>query len=251
MGGSLPYFKPYKYVKDESYDPFYTSVSSSFVVRSRAYPVAFLALGVFVLLTQIVIPLISFKTMDKIAKPVESSVLGIASGFGDFEFEELDENVGVTTYKSLPNMVRDNVPQFFYLSIPKLGIDRALVETNAPTLKPDEALGHYKGSTLPGEVGNAFIYGHSVLPIFYNPKNYKTIFSTLGRLAEGDMFTIEYNNKKMTYIVDERLVLKPEQVNPIADVKPKYLNESTVTLMTCDPPGTKINRLLINATLVR
>ena len=52
-------------------------------------------------------------------------------------------------------------------------------------------------------------------------------------------------------MVETKEIKKPDEVNPIANYKPKYLNESTITLMTCDPPGTKINRLMINAILAR
>jgi sortase A len=88
------------------------------------------------------------------------------------------------------------------------------------------------------------------LPSFYNPKNYKTIFSTLGSLNIGDEFEIEYNNQTYKYRVEEKKTLKPDEVDPLAEFKPKYLNESTVTLMTCSPPGTKFKRLLVNAVMV-
>ena len=60
---------------------------------------------------------------------------------------------------------------------------------------------------------------------------------------------ISYNNKTYEYIVYEKEVLSPQDVNPLANIKPKYLNESTITLMTCSPPGTKFRRLLVKATL--
>lgn len=194
------------------------------------------------ILTQVAIPLISFKTKDEISKPVEASVLGIASGFRAYEFYELDSEV--------ENVASANVPDYYEITIPKLGIKNALVESNPPDLSPDDALGHYVGSSYPGEVGNTFIYGHSVLPAFYNPKNYKTIFSTLGNLSVGDELEIKYNNNSLKYKVEGKKTLKPEDVDPLAEFKPAYLNESTVTLMTCSPPGTKYKRLLVNAVLV-
>jgi sortase A len=169
-------------------------------------------------------------------------VLGVASGFREFEFAELYNQQGIT--------VATNVPDYYYLTVPRLGIERALVDTSPPDLNPEDALGHYIGSAFPGETGNTFIYGHSVLPAFYNPKNYKTIFSTLNRLMVGDTFTIEYNNRELTYEVEEKLNLYPDDMDPLKGYKPSYLNESTVTLMTCSPAGTKIKRLLVNATLV-
>ena len=157
-------FKPHRYIKDESFDPIYRPVNKAFLVRSKVLPSFLVIGGLLLLVTQVVVPLVYFKTADVIAKPISSSALGLVSGFREFEFKELDvPGVGVST--------ENNVPEFFYLSIPKLRIKDALVETNAPSLNPDEALGHYTGTALPGEVGNAFIYGHSVLPWFYNPRN--------------------------------------------------------------------------------
>src|SRR3989339_1019780 len=183
----MPEFQPRKYVKDESFDPIYNVVNKDFLIKTRIVPGVLLALGFLILGSQVVYPLIYFKTQDETSKPVESSVLGIASGFSEFEFQELNNR---DPYKKTDNV---DTPQFFYLSIPKLKIERAEVETNSSNLQPDKYLGHYLGSTIPGEVGNAFIYGHSVLPWFYNPKNYKTIFSTLDRLETGDAVEVEYN----------------------------------------------------------
>jgi len=166
----------------------------------------------------------------------------VASGFGDFEFSELESAYGSTRPA--------NVPEYYYLTVPALKIDQARVDSAPPDLDPEDALGHYVGSAYPGEVGNTFIYGHSVLPAFYNPRNYKTIFSTLHHLAVGDIFTIEYNNKTFKYRIEEKRNLYPEDVDPLKGFKPAYLNESTVTLMTCSPAGTKIKRLLVNATLI-
>ena len=97
--------------------------------------------------------------------------------------------------------------------------------------------------------GNAFIYGHSVLPWFFNPKNYKTIFSTLGDLENGDEVLITYNNKQLKYRVEKKVVMAPEDVKPLDEWKPKYLNDSTISLMTCWPAGTKSKRLIVMGTL--
>ncbi len=239
----MSYFKPYKYVKDYSNDPFYKVVNRRFAIVS-AGPLILTALGVFFMVTQIVLPLVSFKTQPEISKPIESSVLGLASGFKDFTFDELDSGLGSSS-SSL-----GSIPEFYYLTVPKLGIERALVSSMPEDLDPDDSLGHYVGSAYPGEAGNTFIYGHSVLPSFYNPRNYKTIFSTLNSLQVGDSFSIEYNNVKYNYKIEQKRNLYPDEVNPLMGYKPAYLNESTVSLMTCSPAGTKIKRLLIDATLV-
>jgi len=238
----MPKFTPKIYVKDESFDPIYRSRDIHFYARAHMLPTFLMGLGALVLITQVIFPLMFFTTNNKITKPVSSSVLGIASGFRDFKFNELQE-------ESQSKQQASNVPTNFYMTIPKLGIKDAVVETNSLNLSPDNSLGHYNGSSLPGEVGNAFIYGHSVLPWFYNPNNYKTIFSTIDKLSTGDEILVKYNNKTYTYKVENQNVLAVDDVKPLAEIKPGYLNDSTLVLMTCWPAGTKSKRLLVSAVL--
>ncbi len=239
-------FFPKRYVKAEPYDPINKQLNLKFTIRSRVLPYALPTVAVFLLATQVVLPLISFSTQDEISRPASQSALGYVTGFSEFDFKELNTSVlGTTSGKAT-----STIPEYFFLTVPKLRIENALVETNAKTLNPDLALGHYTGSALPGEVGNTFIYGHSVLPFFYNPDNYKTIFSTLHNLEVGDEVIISYNNKKLTYKVEKLENLRPQDVEPLAELKPAYLNESTLVLMTCSPAGTKIKRLLVQAVLV-
>lgn len=237
----MPAFKPKIYIKDESFDPIYKSMDPPFYFKSRMLPAILMSLGVIILGTQVVIPLVFFKTQNKISKPVSSTVLGVASGFRDFEFFELKRKEKET------NPLNGNAPQYFYLTVPKLKIENALVETNSKNLSPDSSLGHYLGSALPGGAGNTFVYGHSVLPWFYNSQNYKTIFSTLNDLTTGDFIYINYNNKEIKYVVESKELVDPEKVEPLTSYKPAYLNESTITLMTCWPAGTKSKRLMIHA----
>jgi len=231
------------YLKDKSSDPIYKTVNFPFFFKTRILSGLLMALGFIVLGTQVVLPLIFFKTQNKVIKPMEQTVLGVATGFKNFDFQEIKENTKYIEKK-------DSIPEYFYITIPKLKISSALVKSEFDGPSPDDFLGHYKGSALPGEAGNTFIYGHSVLPWFFNPKNYKTIFSTLGDLEEGDRFSINYNGKELVYEVKEKNVLPPNEVNPLEIWRPKYLNESTVTLMTCWPAGTKTKRLLVKAILL-
>jgi LPXTG-site transpeptidase (sortase) family protein len=232
------------YIKDQSFDPIYKTINPFFYFQSKVLSGSLMALGFLILGTQVVLPLIFFKTQNNISRPIRSSVLGLATGFNDFEYKELKNSQENTSNSVL------NIPDYFTLSIPELKISDAIVQTNSINLSPETSLGHYKGSALPGQIGNAFIYGHSVLPWFFNPNNYRTIFSTLDNLKDGDEFVINFNNKEFKYKVESKTILDPDKVNPLAEFKPKYLNESTVTLMTCYPAGTRAKRLLVNAVLV-
>lgn len=216
------------YLKNHKFDPLYEDHRSTYILRKGVFPASIIALGLFIFLYRVVLP--------NIPKAV---------GLGKFEFKELQ-----TVPTDVLGAQVENVPEFFYLSVPALGIKEAKVETNAKTLNPDKALGHYPGTALPGEIGTSFIFGHSVLPIFYSPKNYKSIFSTIGKLKKGDDIYISYNNTDFHYRVTGRKELSPEDVDPLYVVTPRYLSTSNLVLMTCSPPGTKIRRLLVESELV-
>jgi LPXTG-site transpeptidase (sortase) family protein len=218
------------------------TVNWSFFLKSRLYTLLFIVGGVGFLGTQLLLPLILIETGNTNNVALEKSVLGASTGFSEVSFDELKDK---GTQDAPP--IRENVPEFFNLKVDKLKISKGIIETNSFNMNPDKYLGHYAGTALPGEVGNVFIYGHSVVPFFFNPDNYKTIFSTLHNLENEDVIEVEYNGKTYKYKVFEKKVLSPEEVNPLATITPAYLNEKTLSLMTCTPPGTTLKRLIVGA----
>jgi sortase A len=132
----------------------------------------------------------------------------------------------------------------YSLSIPKLRIKNAIVRDDHTDLK--ESLIHYPGTAQPGDLGNGVIFGHSVLPQFFNPNNYHTIFSTLHTLEVGDEFTIAAGPATYTYKITLMYVTTPEDLTPLA----QSYGARTITLITCTPPGTYLKRLIIKATLI-
>lgn len=131
----------------------------------------------------------------------------------------------------------------YTLSIPKLGIKDALVTISGDDL--NKSLIHYGGTGLPGEYGTAVIFGHSVLPQFYNPTNYKTIFSTIPTLKTGDEIFVRYDGVEYRYVVYEMIVTEANDLTPLA----QRFDDSYVTLITCVPPGTYWKRLNVRARL--
>ena len=249
-------FRPYRYIKDE----FNKVENPSEIVINLPKPkfpaavvrkgasVLLVVGGVFLIGNQIVLPwLTTPPAQEPLLKPLAPQVLAEANTIVEFEFEfnELRQDARIRE----PDSSKE-IPEIFYLSISKLGIERAEVGTNSESLSPDERLGHYPGSALPGEVGNAFIYGHSVLPMFYDPKNYRTIFSTLDKLEKGDKVAVEFGEKVVEYEVESWVTLNPEDVRPLESVSPSFLRDSYLTLMTCVPMGVGTNRLLVQARLV-
>jgi LPXTG-site transpeptidase (sortase) family protein len=218
------------------------TVNWSFFLRSRLYSLIFIIGGVGFFGTQLILPLILIETGNTNNVALEKSVLGASTGFSEVSFDELKNNSNQETTRQ-----RENVPEFFSLKVDKLKIVNGKIETNSFNMNPDKYLGHYAGTALPGEVGNVFLYGHSVVPFFFNPDNYKTIFSNLHKLENNDVIEVEYNGKSYKYKVFEKQILSPEEVNPLATLTPAYLNEKTLSLMTCTPPGTTLKRLIVGA----
>ena len=138
-----------------------------------------------------------------------------------------------------------NRPQEFYLTIPKLKIENAVVKVD--TLKFYDNLGLFPGTALPGEVGNAFVTGHSALPQFYNPKNYREIFTNLSELEIGDIVYARISGKTYQYLVQYKKVVDPNDISVLAPIARDAKN---MTLMTCVPPGTSIKRLIVVTSLI-
>ncbi|KKQ26263.1 MAG: hypothetical protein US62_C0038G0007 [Candidatus Woesebacteria bacterium GW2011_GWA1_37_8] len=139
----------------------------------------------------------------------------------------------------------DNI-SFFTISIPKLRIEDAVVKIGGEELSG--SLIQYPGTALPGRVGNAVIFGHSILPQYYNPKNYLSIFSLLGDLEAGDKIYASMDNKIFVYEVFNSFEVKPTDLG-ILDQNKKG---SFISLITCTPPGhpLKPKRLIVRAKLV-
>ena len=133
----------------------------------------------------------------------------------------------------------------YTLSIPKLGIKDAYVVIGGDDL--NHSLVHYGGTALPGENGNGVIFGHSVLPQFFNQKNYKTIFSTIPTLEIGDSIYINYDSVTYQYKVERLTVHEPDDLS----VLEQQYDDSYITLVTCVPPGTFWQRLNVRARLFK
>lgn len=132
----------------------------------------------------------------------------------------------------------------YTLSIPKLNIFNAVVEVGSEDLST--SLIHYVPTSLPGEYGNVAIFGHSTLPQLFDVNDYKTIFTYLPSLENGDTVKITMLEDVYEYEVYDMFVVKPDQVS----VLDQQYDDSYLTLITCVPPGTYWNRLVVKARLI-
>ena len=145
-----------------------------------------------------------------------------------------------------PNLISQTIDSknaTYYLSVPKLKITDATVTLGSMDLT--KSLIQYPQTALPGQLGNTVIFGHSVLPQFFSPKNYLTIFSTLYKLEQGDEIILRYDKSTYKYVVEEMYEVQPTDLSVLEQ---RYDNK-TLTVITCSPPGTYLRRLVIRATL--
>jgi sortase A len=110
----------------------------------------------------------------------------------------------------LSNMTTEGAGKYF-LSIPKLGIKDASVFEGGEDLS--KSLIQYPGTARPGQIGDTVIFGHSVLPVFFNPKNYMTIFSTIPKLKSGDEIFVNIENVVYKYQISEMFEVEPDNLD--------------------------------------
>jgi LPXTG-site transpeptidase (sortase) family protein len=105
-----------------------------------------------------------------------------------------------------------------------------------------KGVAHAKGSALPGEDGNVYIFAHST-DAFYNVGRYNAVFYLLGKLENGDEVDVYYKDKKIIYRVLETKVVSAAAIKYLGDLK----MGKSLTLQTCYPPGTTLKRLIVVA----
>ncbi len=104
----------------------------------------------------------------------------------------------------------------------------------------------YPWSTKPGRPWNTFVFWHSSnFP--WIKWDYNDVFATLDNVKYWDKVIMYYNQKKYVYKITKKRVIRPWDVSIL---KRKW-NKDELTLMTCWPVGTTLNRLIVSWELVK
>ncbi|MFA4930675.1 MAG: sortase [Patescibacteria group bacterium] len=136
-----------------------------------------------------------------------------------------------------------------YLVIPSLQIAAPIVyldDASEPVLqqKLKEGVGHYPLTALPGEVGNVFIFGHSSY-YWWDWSEYNSVFANLESIGDQAKILVFYDDNIYVYQVEITKVVGPDEVSVLAQGE-----ERELSLMTCTPLGTNLNRFVVTAKLV-
>ncbi len=99
-------------------------------------------------------------------------------------------------------------------------------------------IGHIEGSSLPigGENTHTVLMGHRGLPS-------SKLFTSLDKLAKGDIIYLKTANLDLVYEVDDVKVVEPDALSSLKI----YDDKDYLTLITCTPYGINTHRLLIGA----
>lgn len=165
----------------------------------------------------------------------------------DGKDELLDAQKWFPTYNNIAGTIVSAKPRptRYSLTIPKIGIYNAIVATNDYDLS--QHIVNYQGTAIPPETGNAVLFGHSTLDWLYKPYNYKTVFTFLYKLSVGDQIIAFIDNQQYTYEIYNITVVNPDDTSVFA----QSYDDSYLTLITCTPPGTTFQRLVIKSRLRR
>ncbi len=189
---------------------------------------------------------------------LQSLLFGLASGalvvlillFGFFNERFIaplitpSRNVNATPIITDPNSTAAGTDP--KVIIPKINVeipviyDQTSIDEPAMEKSLESGVVHYATTPSPGELGNAVIFGHSSNNIL-NKGKYKFAFVLLSRLENGDLFYLDKDGKRYVYQVYQKRIVEPTDVS----VLNKTDKPATVTLITCDPPGTSLHRLIV------
>ncbi|MDI3269801.1 MAG: class E sortase [Bacillota bacterium] len=121
----------------------------------------------------------------------------------------------------------------FLLEIPRLQL-KVMVWEGVTLDVLRKGPGHYPQTPLPGQGGNLAIAGHRT--------TYGAPFRRLGELVPGDVILIGKDGQSFRYIVEKSWVVLPTDLSPLDPT-----DVPSLTLTTCDPPGSAAYRLIIRA----
>lgn len=122
------------------------------------------------------------------------------------------------------------------IQIPSIGVDWIFLQgvgldvlANGP--------GHYEGTPLPGQEGNAAIAGHRT--------TYGQPFHDLDRLGEGDQILVSYiNGSQFTYEYLNTVIVTPDRTDVL-----EYKFDNRLTLTACHPKYSVAERIVVSARL--
>ena len=139
----------------------------------------------------------------------------------------------------------------FSLVIERIGVNAPIIADVSVTDEKayrealKHGIAHASTSQYPSrEPGNVYLFAHASLN-FFDLGGYASVFNLLRKLNYGDEVHVFYKGDDYIYEVTNKEVVKGWNTQPLL----RPVIEPVLTLQTCDPPGTTINRFVVTAVL--
>lgn len=182
---------------------------------------------------------------EKIQEDKEEEKLSIKKYKKELDNENINLDIEIAPYTNrvvIPKIGK-NIP---LLDVENRNIDWQNELNDIFMKELEKGIIRYPGSSKPGEDWVSFIFGHSSnLP--WMKWDYNDIFSTLDNVVYWDEVIVYYGQEKFTYKIREKKVIRPGDVS----VLKRNENRSEISLMTCWPVWTTLNRLIVTWELVK
>lgn len=155
-------------------------------------------------------------------------------------------------YLSTKPVSIEPVNRDFSMVIERIGVnapivrDISVVNEKAYMSALKSGIAHAALSKYPSDKpGNTYLFAHASVD-FWKLGKYATVFNLLRKLDMGDRIHLFFEGKTYIYEVVNKEVHEGWNTYPIT----RSVIEPTLTLQTCDPPGTTKNRLVVTANLI-
>jgi len=183
---------------------------------------------------------------EEVKKKYTTSIHSMGNLTKEISSEDLRLPIEITPYENR-------------IIIPKIGKNIPLVDIKQKKVNGVKELNNifmdelengvirYPGSAKPGENGNSFIFGHSSnFP--WMKWDYNDVFALLDHVTYDDEVVVYYGQEKHTYKIRTKNVIAPGDVSVLESDETD--DKSKLTLMTCWPIGTTLNRLVLTGDLI-
>lgn len=202
-------------------------LTEGITVKRRTVGIVFIVVGLVIIGAAFFMRYSAAKAQRDMIEAFENTIEKVDKGF--------NEEQAPPTSKPLAEDINGAIG---IMKITKIDLKVAIGEgIDNETLK--YAVGHFKGTAMPGEKGNFSVAGH-------RSYTYSEYFNRLDELELGDEIIVKTKKGEFTYKINEKKVVEPTEVSVLDKTK-----ESTITLVTCTPIRVATHRLIVKGTLVQ
>ena len=176
---------------------------------------------------------------------------------GEEYFQDLSQQAEIYAHESENTtraevIINETYNRNMQLNIPSVSINQVNIAPNVESKNEEiynqyltNGLAHFRGTPLPGDNGNSFIYGHSAVTSFFDshPDLPETIFTRLEEVDIGDKIEVFRDGEKLTYTARNKRIVEEDDFS----IFQHNSHRETLTLMTCWPVGIGSKRLVVIA----